>query len=282
MAQEPQTLRIALVPERNVFEQERKYRILCDYLCGKVGLTFEFEVMRDYEDVMLAIETNQVAGGVLGSFLMAHGMARHGFVPLARPVWKTGESTYSSYIFKQSGAPLTKDVSTWRGKSFAFANRHTSAGYFFPLALLKKNGVHRGENHFSSVQVTGSHDTAVWMVASGLADLGATKNTIFEEMMSRREGLIDRIQVLYTGGKFPDATFMVNSQVPVELRNRVREVLLGLSSDPEGVAVLESFGADRFIPSNREDYDDVFRVVKEAGFDIDRLPITSLDREEGK
>ena len=278
-AQKMEVLRLALVPERNVFDQEEKYRPLCDYLYNRVGTTVVFEVLKDYEDVMREIEGNRAHGGVLGSFLMAHGMAKHGFVPLVRPVWESGESNYSSYIFKRAGSPATRDVATWKGKSFAFANRSTSAGYFFPMAVLRKNGVLNGEGHFSEVQVTGSHDTAVWMVASGLADIGAAKSTIFDEMVKMRPGLGDRVEMLYTGGRFPDATFMVNPQVPREIRDRLKKALLGISSDPQGKDVLKRFGARGFIPSDPEDYDDVYRVIKSAGIDIDNLSVTSHGRE---
>ncbi|UCF30051.1 MAG: phosphate/phosphite/phosphonate ABC transporter substrate-binding protein [bacterium] len=281
-AQQPKVFRIVLVPERNIFDQEQKYRNLCDHLCSVLPVRVVFEVLQGYEEVMVEIETGTAQGAVLGSFLMAHGIARHDFIPLARPAWNTGDSFYRSYIFKRTQSPITEDVGSWKGKSFAFANRHTSAGYFFPLAVLRDQGVQRGEDHFSKVQVTGSHDTAVWVVASGLADIGAAKSTVFDEMMASRPGLADKIQVLRTGGRFPDATFVVNPRVEAEMRDALKNALLDLSTTPQGKAVLERFGASRFVPSEAGDYDDVFRVIEAAGFDIYKLPITTQDLETGR
>jgi hypothetical protein len=44
--------------------------------------------------------------------------------------------------------------------------------------------------------------------------------------------------------------------------------LLGLDKDPEGAAVLQQFGALRFIDTNINDYRPVFDMADKAGIDI--------------
>jgi len=266
--QDQDTFLFVLVPERNIFEQEKKYRILCEYLCDRLSINVDFAVLSSYEDVMKQIVDGKAQGGVMGSFLAAHTMAKHGMVPLVRPEWLSGRSYYSSRVFKRAGTALTRDVRSWKGKSIALVNRHTSAGFFFPLALLKENGVDDPDDFFSKIVFTGSHDAPVWMVARGLADLGAAKDSIFDETLRKRPELKDQIEVLYSGGHFPDATFMVSPRVLPALRDALINAFLDMDSTPDGKNVLSRFGAKRFILSPPGDYGDVHRVVKESGFDI--------------
>lgn len=262
------TFLFALVPERNIFEQEQKYKILCNYLGDRLSMRVDFKVFKSYEDVMEQMVEGKAQGGVLGSFLAAHTMARHGMIPLVRPQWLSGRSHYSSRLFKGAGLDLTRDVTSWKGKSVALVNRHTSAGYFFPLAVLRENGVTDPEGFFSRMIFTGSHDATVWMVARGLADLGVAKDSIFEEILRKRPELRDKVEVLYSGGNFPDATFMAGTWVPPALRENIANAFLDMDSTSEGRSVLSRFGATRFVPSPPGDYSDVQRVVREAGFDI--------------
>ena len=268
------TLRFILVPERNIFRQEEKYRKLCDYLCSHLSpVKVLFEVAKSYEEVMSQMEDGRAQGGVLGSFLAVHGMEKHGFVPLVRPVWLSGDSYYRSYVFKKTGSGLTRDISTWKGKSIAMANRSTSAGFFFPMALVKTGGIDDPEAFFSKLFFTGSHDASIWMVAKGLADLGAAKNTVFDETMKIKPELGGQVEILYSGGHFPDDTVTVIREVPSALREKIIEVFLHMDATAEGREVLKRFGARRFIPSPPADYADVIKIVKAGGFDLQKLKV---------
>lgn len=130
--------RIVLVPERNIFEQQRKYEVLCDYTCRLMPVDFSFEVLKGYKEVLSALDESRADGAFMGSYIATYGIDNFSFIPLFRPVWASGASHYSSYVFKRSGLPVTRDIETWRGKSFVFVGPHTSAGYFSPSICFGK------------------------------------------------------------------------------------------------------------------------------------------------
>jgi phosphonate transport system substrate-binding protein len=272
-AEERKSLRIVLVPERNIFEQERKYRYLCDYACSQLPIDVKFDVLKGYADVLKALDEGKADGAFMGSFVAALGIENHGLVPLVRPEWPSGETHYRSYIFKRSGTPITRDVSTWKNRSFTFVSPHTSAGYFFPLALLKDEGVGEPGKFFSRIQYSGSHDAAVWMVANDIVEMGAAKNTIYDEIIKRKPELASRVEILYTGGHFPDATLCMKRDTPSESREALRTVFLGMSSNKDGQDVLKKFGANRFVPASPEDFGGVREVVKDSGHDLTKMKI---------
>ena len=266
-------LRIVLVPERNIFEQQRKYQNLCDYMGKLLPMEFRFQVLKGYREVLSALKEGKAGGAFMGSFVATYGIDNYGLIPLVRPVWPSGESHYSSYIFKRSGLPVTRDITTWKGRSFVFVGPHTSAGYFFPLSLLWKNGVKEPGEFFSGVQFAGSHDAAVWMVANDLADLGAAKNTVFKEYVNRRPELGDKLEILYTGGHFPDSTLVVISDLHQELREAIRTVFLRMDSHREGREVLKMFGAMKFVNTSPVEFADVRRTAAQSGSDVTSMKI---------
>ncbi|MDF1534996.1 MAG: phosphate/phosphite/phosphonate ABC transporter substrate-binding protein [bacterium] len=267
------TLRILLVPERNIFEQERKYQYLRDYTSSLLPMDVRFEVLGGYGEVIRALDERRADGAFLGSFVAALGIENHGLVPLIRPEWPSGETFYRSYIFKRSGTPITRDVSTWKNRSFVFVSPYTSAGYFFPLALLKKAGVNEPAEFFSSIQYSGSHDAAIWMVANDMVEMGAAKNTIYEELLQKKPELAGKIEILYSGGHFPDATLCMKAETPDEVREAMRSVFLRMSSSKEGQEVLKMFGAARFVPASTGDFGEVREVVKESGHILKQMKI---------
>jgi phosphonate transport system substrate-binding protein len=265
--------RVVLVPERNIFDQQRKYQNLCNYTCELLPMDFRFEVLKGYKEVLLALKEGKADGAFMGSFVATYGIDNYGLIPLVRPVWPSGESHYKSFIFKRSGLAVTRDISTWKGRSFVFAGPHTSAGYFYPLSLLRTSGVKEPGDFFSRVQFAGSHDAAIWMVANGIADIGAAKNTIFEEYTKRKPELGKKVELLYSGGHYPDSTLIVTPEVPREVREAIRTVFLRMSSQPDGQEVLKMFGALKFVTTSSDEYGDVRQVVKGSGKDISKMKL---------
>jgi phosphonate transport system substrate-binding protein len=263
--------RIVLVPERNIFEQQRKYENLCDYTCELLPLDITYEVLKGYKEVLTAMKEGRADGAFMGSFVAAYSIDNYGFIPLVRPVWPSGESHYSSYIFKRSGLPVTRDITTWKGRSFVFVSPLTSAGYFFPLSLLRSNGVKEPGEFFSRIQFSGTHDAAVWMVANDIVDIGAAKNTVYNEFIKRKPELREKIELLYTGGHYPDSTLVVRPEISLEVREAMRTVFIRMTAHQEGLEVLKMFGALKFVKASSEEYGDVRQVVKGSGYEINKI-----------
>ncbi len=267
------TFRIVLVPERNIFEQQRKYQNLCDYTCELLPLDVRFDVLKGYKEVLSAMKEGRADGAFMGSFVAAYGIDNYGLIPLVRPVWPSGESHYRSYIFKRSGLPVTRDIATWKGRSFVFVNPSTSAGYFFPLSLLRNNGVKEPGEFFSRIQFAGSHDAAVWMVANDIVDIGAAKNTVFKEFIKRKPELGEKVEILYAEGHYPDSTLVVRADLPKEMRETIRMVFLRMDSQPEGQEVLKMFGAMKFVKTSPDEYGEVRQVVRESGYKMSTMKL---------
>ena len=62
------TLNIGLIPEKNIFEQKRRYAPLADYLGKKIDMKIELKVLSRYGNVITNFVSNDLDGAFFGSF----------------------------------------------------------------------------------------------------------------------------------------------------------------------------------------------------------------------
>jgi phosphonate transport system substrate-binding protein len=206
-------------------------------------------------------------GAFFGSFTGALAIERLGVVPLARPVNLDGSSTYHGHLFvrKDSGIRTWEDM---RGKRMAFVDRATTAGYVFPLAWLKGQGIRDYERFFSEAYFTGSHDAAIDAVLERKADVGAAKHSVYDRVRKENVRVETELVILGESPSVPSNGLCVRRSMEPDLKEAFRRALLELDRDPEGAKVLTQFGALRFIETTAEDYQPVTELARKAGIDL--------------
>ncbi|MBC8018548.1 MAG: phosphate/phosphite/phosphonate ABC transporter substrate-binding protein [Verrucomicrobia bacterium] len=262
-----QKILIGILPEMNVFKQKQRFKLLGEYLSKKTGVSVEFTILSRYGNVVERFTTEKMDGAFFGSFTGALAIKKLGVVPLARPVNLDGTSTYHGYLFvrKDSGIKNVKDM---KNKKMAFVDKATTAGYLFPLAYLKENGITDTDHFFSETFFTGSHDAAINAVLNRKADMGAAKHNVYDRER-KHEPRVDReLIILAESPRVPSNGFCVRKDLPESLKNKLRSALLGLHTDPDGKDVLQQFGALKFIETAAKDYQPVFEMAKKTRIDV--------------
>jgi ABC-type phosphate/phosphonate transport system substrate-binding protein len=90
------SFRIVPVPERNIFEQQRKYKMLCDYTSRRLPMEFDFEVLKGCAQVLEALKEEKAYGPFTGTFTASRGMDNLDFKPLVGLV-RASDSSYHTY-----------------------------------------------------------------------------------------------------------------------------------------------------------------------------------------
>ncbi|MEK6527513.1 MAG: phosphate/phosphite/phosphonate ABC transporter substrate-binding protein, partial [Nitrospirota bacterium] len=162
-AVEEHPLLIGLIPEQNVFKQLERYNPLADYLSKKIGRKIELKVLTRYGNIIDNFVSLGLDGAFFGSFTYTMAHAKLGVEVLARPLSIDGTSTYHGLIFarKDSGIKTAKDM---KGKTFAFVDKATTAGYLLPIVYFKKNGIRNYKAYLKETYFTGTHDDAIYDV----------------------------------------------------------------------------------------------------------------------
>ena len=268
---------IALLPERNVFEQKIKYMPLQNYLSDKLELNVYFKLLDNYEHIFAEILDGRVDGGFWGSMNGAIAQVRGGVEMLVRPVWKDNISTYSGYVFSLVDSGIESDPKTWKGRSIAFVNRATTAGFLYPMSLLREAGITADPaDYFSRPIFSGSHDAAVIAVMQGEVEMGACKNTIYQEFMDRHPELVSRFRILSTSPEVPSNGLGVRPDLDADIKRRLKEALISMHKDPTGRKVLSDFGALEFIETSFQDYVPVLDMAEKASIDLRDWPLRDV------
>ena len=206
-------------------------------------------------------------GAFFGSFAFVLAHARLGLSVLARPVNPNGLSSYHGVIFVRRDSGI-QHVEQMQGKRFVFVDKATTAGYLLPLNYLYEHGIEDYRAYLGEVYFAGTHESAYYDVLEGKADIGAAKNTVFNRLAVSDPRLQSELVVLARSPEVPENGLALRSEIDPALRERLKRVLLSMENNPEGRAVLNRFGALRFIETTAADYEPVFRYAGRVGLDL--------------
>ena len=266
-AAENKSITIGLLPEMNVFKQRQRFKPLVSYLADNLGIEVNLSILSRYGNIIQRIEEEKIDAAFLGSFTGALAIRQLGVEPLARPINMDGTSTYFGHIFvrKDSGIESVADM---QGKSLALVEKATTAGYLFPLAWFKRNGVDDIATYFSEHFFAGSHDATIDAVLSGQATVGAGKNTIYDRVRASNPRIDQELIILARSPRVPSNGLCVRPGIDEQYKTKLKELLLNLHHTPKGVEILEKMGAKRFVETSREDYQPVLDLAAEAGINM--------------
>ncbi len=262
-----QDLLIGLVPEQNIFKQRKRYEPLADYLSKKVGVNIKLKVFTRYGNIIDHFVSEGLDAAFLGSLTYALAHSKLGMEAIARPENIDGVSSYHGLIFvrKDSGIETVKDM---KGKSFAFVDRATTAGYLLPLAYFKEHGIKDYRVFLKEVYFTGTHEGAIEDVLNGKVDIGAAKNTVFMKLANQDSRIKTELRILKRSPDVPESGLAVREDLDHAIKKKLKETLLNMHNDPDGINVLSNFGAKRFIETNDGDYATVYQYMQEIGLNL--------------
>ena len=265
------TLRLLLVPEKNTFEQHRRYKYITDYLSKKMEMHVIVEIMANYGEITVAFEDGRADAGFFGSFSYVLTHARTGVEPIVRPVWLDNTSTYRGFIFvrKDSGIKTVKDM---KNKTLVLVDKATTAGYIFQRYYFMYQGITDMDSYFARISYARSHDAAAWAVYTGEADIGGAKNHIFNNLQEAYPDFKEQMRVLAESPEVPSNGLAVRRDLNPAIKLRLKTLLLGLPETEEGRKVLKNFGALKFIETTDSDYTVLYNMINELGIDLQTYP----------
>jgi phosphonate transport system substrate-binding protein len=262
-----QEILIGLIPEQNIFRQRERYLVLRQYLSDRLGITVNFTSLSRYGNIIDRFRRERMDGAFFGSFTYALAHQQLGVEPLARPLNLDGTSTYHGYIFVRKDSGI-RSVADMQGKRFAFVDHATTAGYLFPLSFFRGSGIHDIDRYLGQSFFTGSHDAAILAVLNREADIGAAKNTIYDQMAGENRRIEQELVILAASGVVPQNCLAVRKDLDPALKDGLKQVLLGMEKNSEGTDVLRRFGARGFIETKDGDYSYLYTLTRQVGIDL--------------
>lgn len=260
------TLLIGLTPEHNIFKQVRRYEPLADYLSKKTGVRVTLKVLTYRGNVIENFQSLKLDGAFFGSFGYVLAHAKLGVVALARPEYPDGSSSYHGVLFVRKDGGI-RTVRQMKGKRLALVARATTAGFLFPAVFLKRAGVRNPETFFREVYYAGAHEGTIDDVLDRKADVGGSKNTVYDRFAAENPRIGRELVILGTSDEVPENALALRKDIEDSVKGKLLDALIAMHSDPEGAKVLKAFGARRFIGTTDADYAPVMAYARELGID---------------
>jgi phosphonate transport system substrate-binding protein len=239
------------------------YAQLFERLGNRLGLEIEFVQRRTYREV-----NDLLAEGRLDAALVCTGgyldllERRPGSVELIAVPVAGGATTYESLVIVPAASRATR-VADLAGKRIAFTDELSFSGRAYLLSHVRSLG-HDPATFFGTVTYTQSHDRSIEAVARQLVDGAAVHSLVWSHTVANDPGMARRVRVIHRSPPFGMMPVVASTRLPPAERERLRRVLLDLSSDPEGAAALEVLRFDGFAAPTPGLFDSAAVVVGAA------------------
>lgn len=244
----PDTLRVALLPDENAATLIQNAQPLKEYLAETLGKKVEIVVTTDYSSMIEAMRFGRIEIGYFGPFSYVLAKSRAPEIEAFAVGVEKGKPTYNSVLIATADGPV-KTLADVKGKSFGFGDQASTSSHLAPRAHLVKNGL-VGNDDYKVVHL-GTHDAVARAVQQGQIPAGALSEPILRNLIAR--GTIDasKIVELDLTAPIPNYPITMQGYLAPELKEKIRAAFLDLK-EPE---ILQSFRVEGFEAASDSSYD---------------------------
>ncbi len=257
---------IAVVPEINKIETEKRYIPLGYYISKNSSIDVKIKFLDSYSEVLKEFSDGRIDAAFLGSFSFLQANLLNGAEPLVRVVENDGTAVYKGYIFTRKDSNI-KSPADMEGKRAALV-KLTSAGYIFPLYYFLQQSIKDINGYFNKVIFYNSHDAACWAVYNGEADIGAAKDHVFNSLAEKIPDFKKNMLVLAESQDFPSLCLSVRKEAGRSLKLEIKNFFLNIANNNEGKVFLNNLGILKFTEASDEGYKYLYGMIRELNIDL--------------
>jgi phosphonate transport system substrate-binding protein len=245
-----------VLPQRSAVLTAQYWNPILDHAGARSGVKLELGIRRSAEEFSDA--------EARGEFDFVY--SNHIFIPShANAAYRVIGRMAGKPIHGQIVVPEASPVKSMRelaGREIGFPSKNAFAGYAAPMSALIKGGV-------SVTPVFGGNQEGVMaQLRAGTIPAAGVNSRVMQEYAARENF---KYRVLWTSEPYLDMPVAVHPRVPEAVVKAVRNALLDMASDPEGLKILELSAAGimqraplGFLPAKDVEYQnqrEVYRVA---------------------
>jgi phosphonate transport system substrate-binding protein len=249
----PETLKVALLPDENASELIKRNQPLKAHLEKELGKKIQLIVTTDYSSMIEAMRFGRIDLAYFGPLSYVLAKTKADIEPFAAMIGD-GKPTYRSVVIANANAGVNS-LSDVKGKKVAFGDRASTSSHLIPKTMLTEVGLVHDKDY--QQHFVGTHDAVAVNVANGNAEVGGLSEVIWKQLVERK--LVDaaKVKVIGYSKDYPQYPWTMRSDLNNDLKAKIRTTFVDMR-DP---AVLKNFKADGFAPISDKDYD----VIREMG-----------------
>jgi phosphonate transport system substrate-binding protein len=253
----PDTLKVALLPDENarsVIQQNKPFE---RYLEAKTGKDVKLVVATDYSSMIESMRFGRLDLAYFGplSYVMAKSKADD--IEAFAALLEKGSPVYHSIMIAHKGSGVD-DPEDAKGKDVAFGDTASTSSHLIPKKMLLDAGLSHEKDY--SEHFTGAHDAVATAVQNGHAQVGGLSKPIFESLVDRGTISKDKVRVLQVSEPYPQYPWTMRTSLAPQLKETIKTAFYEL----EDAEVLKPLEADGFTEVSDEDYDIVRDLARKV------------------
>lgn len=247
-------IRIAIGAMISPKETFSSYQDLMNYLGVKLDKQFEIVQRKTYDEINEMLGGGEVDLAFICSGPYVIGKKTHNLQLVVAPE-VNGSHFYNAYLIVNTGSKALT-LEDLRGKTFAFTDPDSNTGKLAPTAMLEKMS-ESPETFFSSTTYTYSHDNSILAVSKGMVDGASVDGLIWDYFNKTNPEITSSTKIIGKSANYGIPPVVAGKSLPYEIRNEIKEALLGMNSDPKGREILKRLMIDRFVEAQDSWYDSI-------------------------
>ena len=266
-------LQIGAIPDQNPEKLNRLYGALSEELSEKLEVPVRYAPVSNYAAAVSAFRTGSLDLVWFGGLT---GVQARLQTPGARVLAQRDIDAEFTSVFIANGAsglrPFTSadQLVELKGRRLAFGSESSTSGRLMPQYFMGENGVKPDDLAGGGPGFSGSHDATIAVVQSGAYEVGALNEQVWRSNVKDGRVDPDKVKVIWRTPPYVDYHWVVHPDLDVRFgdgfTDNLQSSLLELSAETEnGAAILELFGAERFIPAEDDDYVMIETVGRQLG-----------------
>lgn len=235
-------LLLGVIPFLQPEKLREQIQPVCSYLEKKLGRSVQMTTVSDYESLarLLELKKIHIAWFSHASFEKLKG--KNQWQSICRPK-QNGSVLYDGQIVVGQQSAF-KNIQDLRGHVFAYVDRYSGSGFYFPNIFMTEQGIKPLE-FFSRVVFTQSHRSSILGVLDGTYDAAAVFSTSL--VNQNAEGL----RVIARTGPIANDPLVVREDLDPDLKSRIEKAMLTMHEDPDGIEALKILqslrGTEKFV-----------------------------------
>jgi phosphonate transport system substrate-binding protein len=181
---------------------------------------------------------------------------RHGYRYFAR--WNNDADFRGLCLVRRDGG--INSVADLKGRAVAYPAPSALAATMLPQWYLKQHGLDVGKDVVT--HYVGSHESAILNVLNGSTALGCTWPPPWRMFQKDRPADARQLVPLFQTETLPSVAVMARADVPHELVEKLRDLLIHLNESEEGRRIVASIGIPGFAPADHATYQPVGEFIE--------------------
>ena len=257
----PDTLRVALLPDENVSTIIQNAQPFKEYLGGALDKEIELVVTTDYSSMIEAMRFGRIDVAYFGPLSYVLAKSRAPEIEAFAVGVSRGSPTYKSVIITQADG-LVQSIDDIKGRTMGFGDNASTSSHLIPRAFLARHEL-EAETDYEFAHL-GTHDAVARAVEAGNVDAGGLSQEIFNSLIERGSIDLDKVKVLAESDPIPNYPMVYQGDLAPELKDAIKQAFLDLDDE----AILQTFRSEGFVATDDGAYDILRETAKVLNLDL--------------